>query len=344
MKIVFCLVRYLGGNKKLGSSLEEIYWVEPLRQLGHDVYIFEIDEYLAGPGLTSKKDDGKLLTYVKEVKPDWVVMNDYSNDTITEKTWKEIGKICKTSNWFGDDNHRYDNYTKYKASFFTHPITCDFFSYDKYLRDGYINVIQSQWAAFNFDLVVEEETDAFLYDVTFIGTYSPYRKCVYDFLKRNQVNVRFYGNGWPGGKITLCQMKNIFRTSKINLNLEKLATNYDIRFLLKNPMRILSFLKRTVLKKSYYTVTKQIKQRHFDIPMAGGFQLTEYIPMIEQYFEIGNQIVVFATLEDLLCFIRYYLARENKRKEIARAGFNRTINQHLMIHRWQEVIKQLKEK
>jgi len=126
--------------------------------------------------------------------------------------------------------------------------------------------------------------------------------------------------------------------------LEKLATNYDIRFLLKNPMRILSFLKRTVLKKSYYTVTKQIKQRHFDIPMAGGFQLTEYIPMIEQYFEIGNQIVVFATLEDLLCFIRYYLARENKRKEIARAGFNRTINQHLMIHRWQEVIKQLKEK
>ncbi|MCM8821621.1 MAG: glycosyltransferase [Candidatus Omnitrophica bacterium] len=344
MKIVFCLVRYIGGNRNLGVSLEEQYWVEPLRQLGHDVFIFEIDDYLVGPGLASKKDDGRLLEYVKKIKPDWVVMNDYSNDSISEQTWMEIAGICKSSDWFGDDNHRYDNYTKYKASYFTHPITCDFFSYDKYLRDGYTNVIMSQWAAFNFDNVEEEETDAYLYDVTFVGTFSLYRKCVYDYLKKNKVSVQFYGSGWPGGTVTLGQMKNIFRTSRINLSLEKLATNYDIRFLISDKMRFLSFLKRTIMNRSLYTVHKQIKTRHFDICMCGGFQISEYVPMIEKYFEIGKELVVFSSLEEMLSLIQYYTKREYERKKIAQAGQQRTKSQHLMINRWQEVIRQLERK
>lgn len=344
MRIVFCLVKYIGGNRKLGPSLEEDYWVVPLRQLGHDVFIFEFDDYLKGPGLVSKEDDGSLLEFVRKVKPDWVVMNDYSNDTISKQTWNEIAKICKSSAWFGDDNHRYDNYTRYKAAYFTHPITCDFFSYDRYLQDGYTNVIMSQWAAFNFDLVKEEKTDAFLYDVTFVGTFSPYRKCVYDYLRKNKIRVQFYGNGWPGGKVTLGQMKNIFRTSKINLSLEKLATNYDIRFLSADKMRFLSFIKRSIMRRPLYTILKQIKARHFDICMCGGFQLSEYVPMIEKYFDIGREIVVFSSLEELISLIRYYLPREQERKKIALAGYLRTKAEHLMINRWQDVIEQIKVK
>ncbi|MCX7705664.1 MAG: glycosyltransferase [bacterium] len=344
MKIVFCLVRYIGGNRRLGPSLEEIYWVEPLRKLGHDVFIFELDDYLVGPSLVSKKDDGKLLEYVKHVKPDWVVMNDYSNDSITQYTWREISKICKTSDWFGDDNHRYESYTRYKAAYFTHPITCDFFSYDKYLCDGYANVIMSQWAAFDFDSVEEEQTDAHLYDVTFVGTFSHYRKCIYDYLKKNKIRVQFYGNGWPGGKVTLGQMKNIFKTSKINLSIEKLATNYDIRFLMVDKLRFLSFVKRTITNKPPYTIHKQIKTRHFDICMCGGFQISEYVPMIERYFDIGRELVVFSTLEEMLTLINYYLSREKERRMIAEAGYIRTKNQHLMIHRWQDIILQLQEK
>jgi len=344
MKIVFCLVRYIGGNKKLGQSFEEVYWVEPLRKLGHSVYIFEMDDYLVGPGLVSKKDDGKLLDYVKWVKPDWVVMNDYSNDSFTDQTWREISKICKSSDWFGDDNHRYDNYTRYKAAYFTHPITCDYFSYDRYIHDGYKNVIMSQWAAFNFDLIKEEETDAHLYDVTFVGTFSLYRKCIYDFLKKSGVHVQFYGSGWPGGRVTSGQMKNIFRTSKINLNLEKLATNYDIRFLMADKMRFLSFIKRSLTGRSLYTISKQIKARHFDICICGGFQLSEYIPMIEKYYEIGKELVVFSSLEEMLSLIKYYLPRHEERMKIAEAGYQRTKAEHLMIHRWQDVIHQLEEK
>jgi len=199
----------------------------------------------------------------------------------------------------------------------------------------------SQWGAFNFDMIEEEETDAHLYDVTFVGTFSLYRKCIYDYLKKNKIKVQFYGSGWPGGGVTFGQMKNIFRVSKINLSLEKLATNYDIRFLLSDKMRFLSFIKRTITGKSLYTIYKQIKMRHFDICICGGFQLSEYVPMIEKYFNIGRELVVFSSLEELLSLIHYYLLRENERKEIAKAGYERTKREHLMLKRWQDVISQL---
>ncbi len=175
-----------------------------------------------------------------------------------------------------------------------------FFSYDRYIKDGYKNVIMSQWAAFNFDLIEEEPTDAHLYDVTFVGTYSNYRKCIYDYLKKNKINVQFYGTGWPGGKVTPGQMKNIFRTSRINLCLEKLATNYDIRFLLSDRMRLLSFIKRTMMGKPLYTIHKQIKARHFDICMCGGFQVSEYVPMLEKYLTLEKNWWCFHPLKNCL--------------------------------------------
>ncbi|MCM8788424.1 MAG: glycosyltransferase [Candidatus Omnitrophica bacterium] len=139
-------------------------------------------------------------------------------------------------------------------------------------------------------------------------------------------------------------MKNVFRTSKINLSIEKLATNYDIRFLLADKMRFLSFIKRTITEKSLYTIHKQIKTRHFDICMCGGFQISEYIPMIERYFDIGKELVVFSSLEEMLSLVQYYQKREDERKKIAEAGQQRTRREHLMIHRWQDIISQLKGK
>jgi len=81
--------------------------------------------------------------------------------------------------------------------------------------------------------------------------------------------------------------------------------------------------------------------RHFDICICGGFQLSEYVPMIEKYFNIGRELVVFSSLEELLSLIHYYLLRENERKEIAKAGYERTKREHLMLKRWQDVISQL---
>ncbi len=339
MKIVFCLVKNLGGNPALGVSTERLYWIDPLRKLGHEVYEFELDEYLKGRGLPSKDDDGKLLEFVNKVAPNWVFMNDWSNDTISKNTWEAISRICKTSDWFGDDNHRFYSYSLFKARYFTHPITCDFFAYDNYVQHGFDNVILSQWGSLDFDSIQEEEVNAYRYDVTFVGAFSPYRKFIYDFLTRHGLNVKFYGNGW-GGRVNLGQMKNIFRTSKINLNPAKMAANYDLRYMLKSPARRFgSYLKDIVFRRE--PIVKQIKARYFEINACGGFQISEYSPMIEKYYDIGRELVVFSNPDDLLSLINYYLRRREEREQIAKRGRHKAINNHLMIQRLSEVINKI---
>jgi spore maturation protein CgeB len=58
----------------------------------------------------------------------------------------------------------------------------------------------------------------------------------------------------------------------------------------------------------------------FRILGSGAFCLTHRFPDIEKDFKIGEEVVVFDSLEDLCNKIRYYLANEKEREIIAMRG------------------------
>lgn len=341
MKIIFCLVRNPWAKQKplakTAISADELFWVEPLRALGHEVFTFDLDDYLAGESCPNKQDDGALLRFVQKIRPDWVFMNDYSNDTISPETWNAISKLCKTTDWLGDDEQRFFEYSSIKAKLFTHPVTCDFVSYERYKKLGMQNIILSSWGSVDYRTTAEEATDASTYDATFVGAYSAQRDFLRRFLISSGLKVRFYGNGWGTGKVSLGQMKNIFRTSKINLSLQKLAANYDVRFLMRYPKKI-ALLLRNHLYRPTQNFPQQILARYFEINACGGFQLAEYAPMLEEYYHIGKEIATFSTPDNLLRLTNYYLDHPEKRKAIARQGHDRAIREHLMIHRLRALI------
>lgn len=93
-----------------------------------------------------------------------------------------------------------------------------------------------------------------------------------------------------GGADSVTMMPKIFKCSKINLNM----TNRPIRTGL--PLRI------------------------FDIMGAGGFLLTNYQAEIPEIFEIGKDLAVYESQQDLLNKIAYYLEHEEEREAIARSG------------------------
>ena len=92
---------------------------------------------------------------------------------------------------------------------------------------------------------------------------------------------------------TMSEMPKIFHLSKINLNF----TSKPIRTGL--PLRI------------------------WDILGAGGFVLTNFQTEIPEYFEVGKEIEVFSSEEELMDKIGYYLEHEEERKEIARNGYQK---------------------
>ncbi len=63
--------------------------------------------------------------------------------------------------------------------------------------------------------------------------------------------------------------------------------------------------------------------RVWDILGAGGFVLTNYQTEITEYFEPGKELETFASEDELLDKISYYLEHEEERRQIARNGYEK---------------------
>jgi len=77
--------------------------------------------------------------------------------------------------------------------------------------------------------------------------------------------------------------------------------------------------------------------------MAGGFMLTEYAPALEDYFEIDKEIVCFENAAEMVDKINYYLNHDEERRAIARAGWERAINEHTSSHMVAKVFAEIEE-
>ncbi len=94
-----------------------------------------------------------------------------------------------------------------------------------------------------------------------------------------------------GSANSVTEMPLIFKNSKINLNITSKA------------------------------IRSGLPQRIFDIMSSGGFVLSNYQPEIGELFEIGGEIAVYESIDDLIEKCEYYLSHDSLRKEIAEAGF-----------------------
>lgn len=82
--------------------------------------------------------------------------------------------------------------------------------------------------------------------------------------------------------------------------------------------------------------------RHFEITAHGGFMLTYEVPELSNCFEIGTECDVFHDEAELLDKIKYYLDQPQKRREIAAAGQQRTLKEHLYSHRITTLVELLR--
>ena len=93
-------------------------------------------------------------------------------------------------------------------------------------------------------------------------------------------------------------MPKIFKCSKINLNI----TSRSIK--------------------------SGISQRVFDILGCGGFLISNYQPELAEYFTPDEDLVLYDSIDDLLCKIEYYLTHEETRRRIAQNGYEKIKQNH----------------
>ena len=194
-------------------------------------------------------------------------------------------------------------------------VTTDRDALPKYRALGYgEKIVLSQWA-------VNHRLYRPMYGwrdiaVSFVGQPHGDRVTILEGLLRAGVPVQVFGHGWRQGiqRLPFHEMVRVFSRSLVNLNLS-------------NSSRL----------DGDKLAGQQIKGRNFEVPGCHGFLLTQAVPYLEDFFEIGSEVCVFQDEGDLLDKVRYYLAHEDERRRIATLGYARCLREHTWDHRLRAV-------
>jgi len=85
----------------------------------------------------------------------------------------------------------------------------------------------------------------------------------------------------------------------------------------------------------------QVRLRDFEVPMSGGFYMVEYMEELEEFFNIGKEIVCYTDKQDLSDKIKHYLKHDDERERIRRAGHERCLRDHSWHKRFQMAFKEM---
>jgi hypothetical protein len=148
-------------------------------------------------------------------------------------------------------------------------------------------------------------------DVSFCGSMTSYWSDRISLVKKIQdAGINIWGNGGRGHgllNLPIEEYASIFKRSKMCLNLSKGHG-------------------RT-----------QRKGRTFEIAACGKFMLLNHPEMYAGWFEDGIDYVSFDD-NDIVDKIRYYLANDDKRKEISNNLYNKYYNNYDPKHFWKQIL------
>jgi hypothetical protein len=146
-------------------------------------------------------------------------------------------------------------------------------------------------------------------DVCFVGQKYGQRPKLIAHLRERGINVQAFGRGWESGELPMEEVVKLFSRSKITLGSGTVGNSSDV---------------------------VHIKGRDFEVPMSGGFYVTQYNPELEEFYDIGREIVCYESPDDLVDKIRYYLEHPQEIEEIRRAGLRRARQEHTWVERFRQ--------
>ena len=162
------------------------------------------------------------------------------------------------------------------------------------------------------------------------------------------INVFVRGYKWPEGRVNFHDMLEIFARSRINLNLNPPMSSISFKsiaqifFRRRRNLIVPDFLHLHANLRSYFQKKiPQIKARPFEITGSDGLCITGEADDTESYFVPGKEIIIYKDTKDLIEKIKYYLEREDERKEIQRGGYRRSLRDHSYVVRLNEIFKEL---
>lgn len=162
-----------------------------------------------------------------------------------------------------------------------------------------------------------------IYDVTFIGSFSPHHHAGTRLLEAVAAHhpVHLWGQG----------IRYLAPTSPLRANYHGEAWGLDM-------YRVLARSK-IVLNRHISTAENYANNmRLYETTGMGAMLLTDAKQNLGELFRIGTEVVAYTSATDLIKKLKYYSTHERERSAIARAGQARTLKEHTYAARMKELI------
>ncbi|WP_079909957.1 glycosyltransferase [Paenibacillus sp. 32352] len=235
----------------------------------------------------------------------------------------------KTAIWFSDDPY-YSDITRSMSTHYDYVFTNELSCVEFYRMQGCPMVFHLPLAV---DMAVFRPLrvhTGYFSDVCFIGSAYWHRVGFFDriapYLARK--NVKIFGWWWERLE-HYSKLSHSIRTEW--LSPEETAQYYNGAKIVINLHR--SPDDETFNKNSSGVKALSTNPRTFEICGSGAFQLTDARQDLGTLYGPGQELATYASAEELVHKIEYYLSHEEERNELARRGLQRTLREHTFDHR-----------
>jgi spore maturation protein CgeB len=152
-------------------------------------------------------------------------------------------------------------------------------------------------------------------DVLYIGTYTAHKEKLFSQVLNSYPELRLciYGNGWDNAKCSDMLKACIKHRPVFGLSYAQLV----------NAAKINLAIHMGVADDSGWQ--DLVSTRSFELPACKGFMLHVDNPEIRQLYDVGQEIDVFSTADDLCEKIRFYLKNESKRLQMIEKAYQRCV-------------------
>lgn len=317
MRILYVAMAHDYGVVGRGPSFEDANFRSSLEGMGHELVQFDFMARAKAAGKAAMRDDLVAAAAAAEAE---LVFCCLFEDEVDVPTLERVRAAARAPvvNWFTDDHWRFESFSRHIAPALDLAVTTDPDAVPKYRAAGIGHVHLSQWACNRY--AYSRVTDAIEHEVTFVGQPHGDRRRVIARLREAGHEVECWGHGWPAGRLGHDEMVRVFSSSRINLNLSNSSTP--------------SLVARLLRRSPGGPRPSQIKGRNFEVPGCGGFLLTERVPHLERYFELGREVAVYDGEDDLVAQVERWLADDAARAAVADAGYRRVLAEHTYDHRF----------
>ena len=253
-------------------------------------------------------------------------------NNIKPETLKKLAsRGVKTINYYPDFRFSYDSVDQSTFSFYSSFFTTKSFQVEpleKMIGKEKVNFLHHGYCS-DVHYPPEEKllNQADVPDVLYVGTYTAHKEKLFSAVIKAcpEISFRIYGNGWNHSKCS-----EILKPCLANRPIY--AMNYAQ---LVNAAKINLAIHMGAADDTGWQ--DLVSTRSFELPACKGFMLHTDNAEIRQLYDVGHEIDVFSSADDLCEKIRFYLANEQIRIQMAEKAYQRCVPAYSYDQRAREI-------